>query len=137
MISYSDIKLTYKGLLRRLNITHSSVSAEIQNLTKLEIQTGAEMFLYLNSCPRHNDYWVTLFKDIIKGSVQRSYLLLLNIFKKNKSTAKLIALKLIRKLESYIKSQTIHMDLINSDKNIYDLTKNISKVQGVKFFKLK
>ena len=77
---------------------------------------------------------MTLFKDIIKGSVQRSYLLLLNIFKKNKSTAKLIALKLIRKLESYIKSQTIHMDLINSDKNIYDLTKNISKVQGVKYF---
>ena len=79
LISYSDIKLTYKELLRRLNITHSSVSSEIQNLTKVEIQKGAEMFLYLNSCPRHNDYWVNLFKDIIDGSVQRSYLLLLNI----------------------------------------------------------
>ena len=74
---------------------------------------------------------MNLFKDIIDGSVQRSYLLLLNILKKDESVAKLVALKLKRKLESYIQSQFIHIDLIDPDKNVYHLTKNISKVQGI------
>ena len=78
---------------------------ETQTLNKETIDTGAEMFIFLNSCPREQtqDKWKSFFNKIIadSGSVTEILLTLMNVRKLAPPDIKKMADHLIQKINVY------------------------------------
>ena len=97
-VSDEDINHHFDSLSLLLGI--NNVTSKIENLSEKEISTGAEMFVYLNSCP---SYWVYFYHEILNStnSFPEIIQLTLNTLKrKTKRKGEYIASKFLSKLSS-------------------------------------
>ena len=91
------------------------------NLSKSDINLGAEMFVALNSCPSH---YIKLYWNVIYGPKSRIALLASKIMKKAKNELKKYALKIFSRIFSVLGFQHIsHYHAGNESwvKNIVDI----------------
>ena len=103
-----------------------------KNLSKSDLQVGAEMFLAVNACPSFYEklYWKTFY-----GSKSRIAMLASNIVKKAKHDFRSKAMKIFSKISSVLGFQ--HIILNHEGKNSLDtnivLSKNIVDIKGFNF----
>ena len=97
-ISNNDIFSNHEKISNLMNVT--KITDQVYNLPITSINRAAEMFIYLNSCPKYMEFWKDLYKNMLfNGSVVRAVLLNGKILKKSRSSAgKIISSKLRKKL---------------------------------------
>ena len=101
----------------------------IRNLSKSEIQLGAEMFMSLNSCP---SFFIRLYWKAIYGPKSRIAMLASNIMMKGEYDFKIRAMKIFAKISSELGFKHMsynHNEYKNFDKDII-LTKNVDDIEG-------
>ena len=99
------------------------------SLSRSDINNGAEMFIFLNSCPSFD---LKLYWRAIYGKQSRISMLASNIINKANQNFKIKAGKIFAKLSSMLAFQHISSqseELKNDSKNI-SLAKNIVDVKG-------
>ena len=141
-ISYDTIQNNLNNLSSLLNVAVTNVndeSEDTQNLSNESIDTGAEVFLYLNMCPSDNqyDFWLDFynydfFSEIYSGP--EKLLTLLKIKNNGKSRdGEQIANKVMSKLASEVGFQYFQSKmLLEGATTEVEWTKNLSNVKGMK-----
>ena len=115
-----------------------NVSDEPYELPPHIIETGADMFIHLNSCPYKPHHWGNLFVDLLSdASISKFYLTTMKIFKTSVSNdAKIIIHKLLQKLRSLYPMKHIYTEKTNSENKHnynYKLIENFVNVKGSTF----
>ena len=126
-ISGEDIRKNFESISLLLGI--NNVTSKLENLSEEDISTGAEMFLYLNSCP---SYWVYFYHEILNStnSVPEIIQLTLNTFKKQTNRkGELIANQYLTKLAPELGFEYIVPDDVEAGGEIV-LKKTIKNVKG-------
>ena len=97
------------------------------------IETGAEMFIHLNSCPYEAHHWQNIFVDKLSdASISKLYLTTIKIFKTTVSNdAKIISYKILQKLRSLYPMKHIYPKKTINGK--YKLIENFENEKGSTF----
>ena len=121
LVSNDLIKNHSITLMQLLNV--STLSPEILNLSKAVIKDGAEMFLYLNTCPQNDEkeslYWH--YHEILKTKLTSSgiFLYLLNSVKSSSLDGRKIAIQILEKFSSLMKLRYLRpntaMSILDAD----------------------
>ena len=100
-LNKEDVLSNLQDLYDRLKVFN--VSDEIQNISLVKINTAAEMFVYLNICPKDEarKEWEAIYNEIILKSTSVSGLLasLFRIMKRFPGDGKVLAQAMLRKIE--------------------------------------
>ena len=113
-IDEQNIKHNLEKLSQIVQIISSDQSKK--NLSKTDINVGAEMFVALNSCP---SYYVKMYWNVIYGPESRIAMVALKILKKANIDFKKEALKIFSKIS-----------LVLGFQHIYILGENVVDVKG-------
>ena len=119
-ISETEIMHNLEKLSQLVQV-NISIDQSNNNLSKSNINLGAEMFVALNSCPSH---YIKLYWNVIYGPKSRIALLASKIMKKAKNELKKYALKIFSRIFSVLGFQHIsHYHAGNESwvKNIVDI----------------
>ena len=110
-----------------------NVSDEPFELPQHMIETGAEMFIHLNSCPYEAHHWRNLFVDKLSdASILKFYLTTIKIFKTTVSDdAKIISYKILQKLRSLYPMKHIYPEKTSNGN--YKLMENFENEKGSTF----
>ena len=132
-VSSDDIKRHFESLSLLLGV--NNVTSKVENLSEQNIKVGADMFVYLNSCP---SYWVYFYHEIFNStnSVSEIIQLTMNTLKKKtKRKGELIASQLLWKLSSELEFEYLVPEKVETLENIdQPFFRNIKNVQGDYFF---
>ena len=124
-----DIKKHFDSLSLLLGV--DNVTNKIESLSEKDISDGAEMFVYLNSCP---SYWVYFYHEILdaKNSFPEIIQLTLNTLKRRtKKEGQFIASQFLSKLSPELGFEYIVPDEVEvGDKAELKLFKTIKNVKG-------
>ena len=96
----SDVRLSLVSAMEQ--ILQIDPLNQIEALTNEELQTAAEMFIYLNSCPtKWSKSWSSFYKDLFLTQPTNQIILTLNRMMKTEASqdkdGKILAEKLLRK----------------------------------------
>ena len=130
-LKLTDIQNNLNNLSQFWDIKH--VSSEIQDVSDHILETGAKMFIYLNSCAFEQHYWKKLFLDELSDAcISKFYLTLMKVLKTTRSSdAKDIVYKILIKFRSTFSFEHIYPEEFNSgSKKKYGLSKTFKKVKG-------
>ena len=132
-ISEPKIKINTEKLSHMVGVKSSDKIDK--NLSRSDLQVGAEMFLAVNACPSFYEklYWKTFY-----GSKSRIVMLASNIVKKAKIDFRPNVMKIFSKISSVLGFQ--HIILKHEGKNSLDnnivLSKNIVDIKGLKLWNM-
>ena len=128
-VSDEDIKQHFNSLSLLLGI--HNVTSTLENHSEKDISTGAEMFIYLNSCP---SYWVYFYHEILnsKNSFTEIIQLTFNTLKRRtKREGQLIASHFLSKLSPELGFEYIVPDeVVVGGEMELKLLKTITNVKG-------
>ena len=113
-----------------------NVSDEPFELPLHIIETGAKMFIHLNSCPYEAHHWRKLFVDQLSdASISKFYLTTIKIFKTTVSNdAKIISYKILQKLRSFYPMKHIYPEKTSSgNEQNYKFIENFENEKGSTF----
>ena len=96
-IPLQNIVNNFENLSKMVGVQNSQETS--MNLSKSNINIGAEMFLALNSCP---SFYVKLYWKVLYGSEYRMAKFTLNIIRKAKDDFKVKAQKIFAKISSVL-----------------------------------
>ena len=100
-LNKEDVSSNLQDLYDRLEVFN--VSDKAQNLSSVNINIAAEMFVYLNICPKDElkEEWKAIYNELIKKSDSVSGLLasLYRIMKRFPGDGKVLAQAMLRKIE--------------------------------------
>ena len=130
-ILLKSIATNFEKLSKMVSV-ESSGEMISRNLSKNDINFGAEMFMALNSCP---SFFVKLYWKVIYGNESRIGKFASNIIRKAKDSFKVKAEKIFAKISSVIGFQHIsyHHEGNKSIKMNIDLSKNMMDIKGIKY----
>ena len=111
---------------------YSNDSDFYENITEKNLQTGAEMFTYLNFCPPKN--LIKFYKELLLlKSPKQIILAMTNIMKTRKNAEKLTATKIWNKIENslkYLKYRKIDSVTLRQMKHSYEFVNCTDKSCG-------
>ena len=104
-----------------------------RNLSKSDLNSAAEIFFALNSCPT---FYVKLYSKLIYGNESKMTKFASNIIRKAKDGFKARAQKIFAKISSVIGFQHIsyHHEGNGSNAMNNDLSKNMLDIKGITMF---
>ena len=122
LIPLENIVQNLETILRKVRVENFHLN---RNLTKHDVNLGAEMFIVLNSCPSIHEklYW-----EVAYGPKSTVVLKALNIFKKAKDNFKLESLKIFSKITSML--QFKHISFKKSKKQSIVLEHQVVGIEG-------
>ena len=114
----SVIQSQVEEIQNELNINSSTVISK--NITKIQLKTAAEMFLYLNGCDGNLNPWFKLFTDLLlKESPDQIVLTFNRIINSPKSSdMKYIATKVFKRITEKFSLQYFQVQNISIPKSI-------------------
>ena len=111
-----DVSSNLQDLYDKIKV--SNVSDKAQNISLVNLNTAAEMYVYLNICPKdeEREEWKAIYNQLIKKSTSVSGLLvsLFRIMKMFPGDGKLLAQAMLKKLEKSGVKKKLTSDNITS-----------------------
>ena len=108
----------------------SNVTNDIKNISKSIIVFGAELYIYINSCYKHQHYWEKFKKTIFKKEVSTIVLATFKIISSDLSDdGTMIAKKFVKHLVSTIGFRYI-ISVENEKNEDFSITRDIANVKG-------
>ena len=130
-IPFNFVTLHFEKLSQMVGATRSSYEIN-RNLSRSDINSAAEMFMALNSCP---SFYVKLYWKVIYGNESRMAKFASNIIRKAKDGFKARAQKIFAKISSVIGFQHIsyHHEGNSSIAMNIELSKNMLDIKGITY----
>ena len=135
---YTDMLEQVQAVEKELGIESSE--DRLENLTTTDLKNAAEMFIYLNICPKTLKPWLVFYRDLFQTESLERIVLTLNRMMKGTGTDKYfksLAQKLFKKISSlfslkYEKIQSMFMPAGNA--SLKNSTRKMLKGRGKRFF---
>ena len=124
-----DIKQHFESLSMLLGV--NNVTSTIVNVTEIDISNGAEMFVYLNSCP---SYWVYFYHELFNSTNAVSEMIQLTLETSKRKTVRkgeYIAGQLLSKLSAELGFEfLVPIAFETGEKREQQLKRSIRTVKG-------